>query len=105
MPGRQPKPPPRHWGTAEEWHSASLSQQAPPSAALAQGIAKRLHQALARNRADNSGPGSARKAAAASDLSITTITNILKGTVWPDMDTIARLEKALDADLWGEEHR
>ena len=72
---------------------------------LAQGTAKRLHQALERNRADNTGPGSARKAAAASGLLITTITNLLKGTVWPDMDTIARLEKARNADLWGNEHR
>ena len=36
---------------------------------------------------------------------LNTIANILKGKAWPDIDTIARLEKALDIDLWGDEHR
>ena len=38
-------------------------------------------------------------------MSPNTVANILNGAVWPDIDTIARLEKALDADLWGKEHR
>ncbi|MGE6728894.1 hypothetical protein [Streptomyces niveus] len=28
------------------------------------------------------------------------IANVLAGKVWPDLLTIARLEKALDRDLW-----
>ena len=58
----------------------------------------------AQQRAASRGPGSARKAAAATGLSITTVTNILRGISWPDIDTVARLEKALDASLWGDEH-
>ncbi len=105
MPGRRPKHPPKHWGRTENWHSGGLSEKAPPSAALAQGIASRLHIAIEHNRANDTGPGSTSKAAAAANLSITTVTNILNGEVWPDIDTVARLETALNADLWGDEHR
>ena len=31
--------------------------------------------------------------------------NILNGTTWPDLRTIAKLETALNASLWGNEHR
>ena len=34
-----------------------------------------------------------------------TILNILNGTTWPDLRTIARLEIAVDGKLWGNEHR
>ncbi|WP_419929638.1 helix-turn-helix domain-containing protein [Candidatus Poriferisocius sp.] len=104
MPGRRPKHPPRHWSISGEWPNAPLREGAPPSAALARGVASRLQRALEHNRANSRGPGSARKAAAATGLSITTITNILRGISWPDIDTVARLEKALDASLWGDEH-
>ena len=38
-------------------------------------------------------------------LSPQTIINILNGTTWPDLRTIARLENAVDGKLWGNEHR
>ena len=104
MPGRRPKHPPRHWSISGEWPDAPLREGAPPSAALARGIASRLQQALEHNNAASRGPGSARKAAAAAGLSITTVTNILRGISWPDIDTVASLEKALAAGLWGDEH-
>ncbi|MFD7224527.1 multiprotein-bridging factor 1 family protein [Streptomyces sp. NPDC059892] len=35
-----------------------------------------------------------------SEVSRLAIANVLAGKVWPDLLTIARLEKALDRDLW-----
>ncbi|MEU3905562.1 helix-turn-helix transcriptional regulator [Streptomyces goshikiensis] len=35
-----------------------------------------------------------------SDVSRLTIANVLEGRVWPDLLTIASLEKALECDLW-----
>lgn len=82
-----------------------MQTEAPPPAALAHGVASRLREALDRNRANGLKPDSARKAAAAANLSPNTVANVLNGAVWPDIDTIARLEHALDVDLWGNEHR
>ena len=39
------------------------------------------------------------------DVSPQTILNVLNGTTWPDLRTIARLENALAAKLWGNGHR
>ena len=50
-------------------------------------------------------PLSARAVAAAAGVAPTTVTSILNGTSWCDIDTLARLEKALDKKLWGNEHR
>jgi transcriptional regulator with XRE-family HTH domain len=35
-----------------------------------------------------------------SEVSRLAIANVLAGKVWPDLLTIARLENALDCDLW-----
>ena len=82
-----------------------MQTEAPPPAVLAHGIASRLREALDRNRASGLRPDSARKAAAAAHLSPNTVANVLNGAVWPDIDTIARLEQVLRTDLWGHEHR
>ncbi|KQW08189.1 hypothetical protein ASC66_04455 [Leifsonia sp. Root4] len=46
------------------------------------------------------GERSIRAAARAADLSHVTLVAILEGRTWPDMETIAKLELFLDADLW-----
>ncbi len=81
-----------------------MQTEAPPSAALAHGIASRLRTTLDRNRTDGLKPDSARQAAAAANLSPNTVANVLNGAVWPDIDTIARLERILGTSLWGSEH-
>ena len=95
--GRKGRQPPRTWVESGEWPNSRLAADAPRSVALAQGMAARLRAALEGS--------SARKAAKAAEVSPTTVTGIANGTTWSDVDTIARLESALDADLWGDEHR
>jgi hypothetical protein len=46
------------------------------------------------------GDQSVRAAAQQADVAHATILAILEGRVWPDMYTIAKLERGLDADLW-----
>lgn len=43
---------------------------------------------------------SIRSVAKAADLNESTLRNVLSGTSWPDLRTIARLEHALDVDLY-----
>ena len=50
-------------------------------------------------------PRTARAVAEAAGIAPATVTNILNGKSWCDIDTLARLERALDAKLWGNEHR
>ena len=69
----------------------------PPEAFLAAGLALRL-----KNKIGNE---SVRYVAKKANLSPQTILNILNGKTWPDLLTIGRLEHALEAKLWGNEHR
>lgn len=43
---------------------------------------------------------SLRAAKAATGVDHTTIADVLNGTTWPDLRTIARLEAGLGTDLW-----
>jgi transcriptional regulator with XRE-family HTH domain len=43
---------------------------------------------------------SANRLAAEAGVNRQTVANVLAGTGWPDLLTIASLEKALDAGLW-----
>ena len=71
--------------------------ETPPEAFLAVGLALRL-----KNKIGNE---SIRYVAKKANLGPQTILNILNGKTWPDLLTIARLEHALEAKLWGNEHR
>ncbi len=51
------------------------------------------------------GDESIRYVAKIAGLSPQTILNIRNGKSWPDLRTIARLERALATRLWGIEHR
>jgi hypothetical protein len=46
------------------------------------------------------GQRSIRAAAEACDTNHATLISILEGRAWPDMETIAKLERGLDAALW-----
>ena len=46
------------------------------------------------------GSRSVRDAAKATDTNHATLLRILEGNAWPDMETIAKLERGLGADLW-----
>lgn len=73
-----------------------------PDAALADHHGARVAQALARRLAatmDRRGI-SANRLARSSGINRQTIANVLAGSGWPDLLTIASLELALEADLW-----
>lgn len=65
---------------------------ADPVGEVARQFALNLRDALAGE--------SARSAAARFDLDHVTLLAILGGRSWPDMQTIAKIELALDTDLW-----
>ncbi|TDD32924.1 XRE family transcriptional regulator [Actinomadura sp. KC06] len=67
------------------------------AAAVAQSVARRLAEAMAGRRL------SANRLARASGVNRQTIANVLAGTVWPDLMTVANLEKYLDRRLWPEQ--
>ena len=69
----------------------------PPEVYLAAGVATRLKNKI--------GKESIRYVAKRAGLSPQTIINILNGTTWADLRTIAKLETALHTRLWGNEHR
>ncbi len=79
-----------------DWPFASLS--GPRLVSYAQLFARRLHHAV--------GDRSIREVARTANLSNSTLLAVMGGTRWPDMVTVAKLEEALDIDLWpGEEVR
>jgi hypothetical protein len=46
------------------------------------------------------GTRSIRSVADASGVTHTTLLSVLAGQVWPDLETIAKLERGLEAQLW-----
>ena len=94
----EPRQQPAEYGITERsFPDGSFSDETPPEVYLAAALAIRL-----KNRIGND---SIRYVAKKADLSPQTILNILNGKTWPDLRTIARLETALSARLWGYEHR
>ncbi|WP_425556896.1 helix-turn-helix domain-containing protein [Frondihabitans cladoniiphilus] len=63
-----------------------------PYGEVARQFVLRLEKALG-----DEGP---RRVAARAGIGRTTLYNVLSGRTWPDLATIARLEKALGTDLW-----
>ena len=97
-------PPPR----TREHPAAFLEEHGSfPEGSLHAGDALEGHlaAALAIRLRDGIGDWSIRYVGAISGLNHQTIRNILNGTTWPDLRTIARLEVALKTQLWGTEHR
>ena len=96
QPGLEPNPQ-SYLADGEQWPAGHLRHNSPPVALLARAISQRLHKAL-KGR-------STRQIAELAGLSHQTVINVLNGATWWDTITIARLERALDTKLWGEEHR
>ncbi|WP_419927101.1 helix-turn-helix domain-containing protein [Candidatus Poriferisocius sp.] len=105
MPRQRGRKKPNHWAEDGGWPYACLSDDAPPTAHLMQAVARRLREALRYKSTGDPHRITGLEASQASGVSPTTITNIIHGITWPDADSIARLECALDVDLWGSEHR
>lgn len=82
--------------TGEEWPHGRLVRDAPDEVRLVAGIVQRL-QAVA------DGLGT-REMSRRAGLSPQTVSNLLTGKTYGDVVTIARLERALDVELWGDEH-
>lgn len=83
---------PRDFVCSGEWPHAVLADH--HAAAVAQLVAQRLAEAM-------EGRGmSANRLAHLSGVNRQTVANVLTGTVWPDLMTIANLEKHLDWRLW-----
>jgi len=55
---------------------------------------------FAANLRRSIGDKSIRSAAEACGMNHATLIGILEGRAWPDMETIAKLERGLDASLW-----
>lgn len=89
--------PSEHLRPGELWPNGQLEADAPIEAHLAQALSQRLnHARLGRSLkqiADNAG------------VSQDSLSRLLRGKTWGSMPVIARLEHALDTDLWGNEHR
>jgi hypothetical protein len=63
-----------------------------PVAEVARRFALKLREAI--------GADSVRAVAARADLHHSTLLSILDGRTWPDLETIAKIERGLGADLW-----
>lgn len=86
---------PRDFVCSGEWPHAVLADH--HAAVVAQLVAQRLAEAMA-------GRGmSANRLARLSGVNRQTVANVLAGMVWPDLMTIANLEKHLGRRLWPEE--
>ena len=83
----------------EPWPHGDLIPDAPPEAHLALAVARRLEAQIARRGL------SLREAKDVTGASVSALSNILHGNSWGDLPTIARIERGLDFDLWGSEHR
>lgn len=92
MPARNLESAPRAYVSRGEWPTGTLRRGAPFEAHKLAAISQRLKAAI--------GERSLRSIAAESDVSIGTLSNILGGRTWGDLVTLARLERALGADLW-----
>lgn len=85
---------PRDYVLEGDWPQASLADH--HGAHVAQQLAARLAEAMGRQAV------SAKRLGVISGVNRQTIANVLAGAVWPDLITIANLERALQRQLWPE---
>lgn len=91
---RTPDGPPASYVASGQWPDAVLEQDAPPSAHIAQGIARRLVSAMREREL------SVRGVAELAGTTHPTILRIVDGGGTTDVRTIFLLEVALQVPLW-----
>ena len=93
---RQPVDHAAHGGV---WPYRELLTTAPPAAHLLRGIARRL----AQHQLDND--WTLEKIESLTHANVSSLSRLLRGEAWGSAPIIAQLERHLDIDLWGDEHR
>ena len=92
--GRQPKD---HLVEGHAWPEGHLDDEAPSEARLVQELVNRLKNAM--------GDRGLEAIEELSGVNKTSISRLLRGESWGTVPVIARLERVLGEDLWGDEHR
>lgn len=83
---------PRAYVVDGDWPDGTLDVAAPAAVVATAQLVRRIRAAM--------GTRSARDVAVAADLQHTTLLALLRGERIPDISTVLKLERALDADLW-----
>ncbi len=92
------EPRPNCYLAKDSWPDGPLTAGAPPEAVLAQHISAVLRNACKSRFATIS------SAASKASISQAAVESLLNGDVWPDFETIARLEGNLGIPLWASQH-
>ena len=85
-----------HLADGERWPNGRLSDDAPLEARHAQQVAKRLHYHLQGH--------TNREIARAAGITETALSDLKRGRTWGTLPILARLEAALNTDLWCGRH-
>ena len=88
-----------HLRPKHAWPDGDLLGGAPAEARLVQKLVIRLEEAMGDHNLKLD------EVAAMSGVTKSSISVLLRGESWGTLPVIARLEKTLDVDLWGREHR
>ncbi|MEO5876281.1 MAG: hypothetical protein ABIS86_21750 [Streptosporangiaceae bacterium] len=83
---------PREFVLDGDWPRALMADH--HGARVAQGLARRVAEEMDRQQI------SAQRLGVLSGVNRQTIANVLAGSVWPDLLTMANLDRALDLRLW-----
>ena len=81
-----------HLADGERWPNGRLAADAPLEARHAQQVAKRLHFQM-QGRTN-------KEVADDADITETALSELMRGRSWGTLPVLARLEEALNADLW-----
>lgn len=92
---RQSLPPPRAYSADGDWPHGPLLPDSPVAAGYAREIARRLVAAV--------GDRSRTEIADRADLSRSALHDLMTGRSWPDVVSLAKLEKTLAVRLWPDE--
>ena len=91
--------PVNHAVTDGVWPNRELLSNAPAAAHLLRAIARRL----AQHKLDNG--WTLEKIESLTHANMSAVSRLLRGDGWGSVPIIAQLERHLDIDLWGDEHR
>ena len=89
-----------HLRRGHAWPDGELERGAPAEARLVQQIVVRLEKVMSDN-----GGLAISAVAEMSGVNKSSISVLLRGETWGTLPVIARLERILDVELWGQEHR